>query len=166
MILRFTSPSTQRPGTIANLLKQSYADLVSSEPMIWKQEEENWEQFDRDVFECPNAIGACVFLSWLGEQLVGLGSYDPRQGPEIGIVGHNCILPPFRRKGFGKQQINEILKLFKQLGIQKAKASTLEHPFFIPAQRMYISCGFEKTRRIPWDRDRSLRQIEYEKNIG
>ena len=166
MILRFTSTLDQKPGTIADLLKLSYARLISTEPGVWKQEEENWEQFDRDVFECPATIGTCVFLSWWGDQLVGLGSYDPRQRPELGIIGHNCVLPGFRGKGFGKQQIIKILSLFKALGIGKSKVSTLEHPFFIPAQQMYLSCGFQETKRIPWDCSPGTKEIEYEKKIG
>lgn len=166
MILRFTSPLDQRPGIVAELLKLSYAELVSAEPEIWKQEEEGWEEFDREVFEEPNTIGACVFLSWFGDQLVGFGSYDPREGPELAIIGHNCVLPPFRRKGFGKQQIFEIFRLFEGMGIQKAKVSTNEHTFFIPARRMYVSCGFREIKRIPWDRYPRLNVIEYVRKIG
>jgi hypothetical protein len=41
--------------------------------------------------------------------------------------------------------------------------STLEHPFFIPAQQMYLSCGFQETKRIPWDGNPDIKKIEYEK---
>ena len=166
MTLRFTSPLEHKPGIIANLLKESYAELVSSDFETWGPEQQNWGQFDQDVFAFPDTIGECVFLSWSGDQLVGFGSYDPRQKPELGIIGHNCVLPEFRRNGFGKQQIVEILRRFEAIGIQKAKVSTNDHPFFKPAQRMYISCGFKETMRVPWNRNPNLRLIEYEKKIG
>jgi GNAT superfamily N-acetyltransferase len=109
MTLKFTSPFERKQGIITDLLKQSYKQLVSSDPKVWRSEVAKWEKFDNEVFQAPDTIGACVFLSWLGDQLVGFGSYDPRQQPYFDIVGHNCILPEFRGAGLGKQQINEIL---------------------------------------------------------
>lgn len=86
--------------------------------------------------------------------------------PAYAIVGHNCILPEFRGKGLGKQQIQEILRRFQTLGIKTARVLTNDHPFFLPAQRMYGAIGFRELRRIPWDRDPNQKMIEYEKEIG
>ena len=147
------------------MLKQSYADLVESDLEHWGPEVPKWEQFDRDVFEHPGTVGSCVFLSWSGDQLVGFGSYDPRQKPECGIVGHNCVLPEFRGKGIGKQQIQEIIQRFRACRIRKAKVSTNDHPFFKPAQRMYTACGFLETGRRHWDGDPSQCIIEYEMKL-
>jgi hypothetical protein len=63
-------------------------------------------------------------------------------------------------------QIQEILRRFREMAIKKAKVSTNDLPFFIPAQRMYIACGFREVRRIPWPRDPKQRMIEYEKEIS
>lgn len=52
------------------------------------------------------------------------------------------------------------------MAIETARVSTSDHPFFVPAQRMYAACGFREVRRIRWDRDPGLRMIEYEKEIG
>lgn len=90
----------QQPGLIAFLLKQSYAKLLESDQEHWGPEVPKWEQFDREVFAHPETIGSRIFLSWLNNQIVGFGSYDPRQRPEFGIIGHNCILPEFRGRGF------------------------------------------------------------------
>jgi len=68
-----------------------------------------------------------------------------------------------QNRGFGKQQIFEILNRFRSMGIQKAKVSTCSHPFFVPAQRMYISCGFIEIGRRPWDGNTSQYIIEYER---
>jgi len=165
MKLRFTSPHGQEPGLIASLLKQSYAELLESDPEQWRSEVPKWEQFDREVFEYPETVGLCVFLSWFDDQLVGFGSYDPQQKPESGIVGHNCVLPESRGRGFGKQQIQEIIRRFRAMGIRLARVSTGEHPFFIPAQRMYTACGFQETGRRPWDGDPSQNLIEYEMRL-
>mgnify|MGYP003592986894 CR=1 FL=1 len=166
MKLRFTSPHEQQPGAIASLLKRSYANLAESDPKRWAPEIMKWEDFDAEVFQHPDTIGSCVFLSWFGDQLVGFGSYDPRQQPAFGVVGHNCILPEFRGRGFGEEQILEILRRLQSRGIRKAKVSTGAHPFFVPAQRMYIACGFRETRRVPSDIDPSESVIEYEMELA
>jgi GNAT superfamily N-acetyltransferase len=163
--MTFTSPHSEKPGTIAAILKTCYASLVASDPDLWSNEEEGWERFDRDVYEDPDAIGDCTFLSWLDDKLIGFVSYDPRQWPSIGIIGHNAILPEFQQRGFGKQQIFEILRRFRKMGFKRAKVSTLDHPFFVPAQAMYLSCGFCELRRIPWEGSHKYKLIEYERDL-
>ena len=161
MELHFTTIHDQSPGVLASLLKRSYAALVAADPVHWGPETPRWEQFDREAFANPGTVGACVFLSWLGDELVGFGSYDPRQRPVYGIVGHNCVLPEFRGKGLGKRQIREILRRFRSMGMQAARVSTNDHALFLPAQRMYIACGFRETGRRPWPGDPSQAVIEY-----
>lgn len=160
--LRFTSILGQHSGLIASMLKRSYADLVAADREHWSPEVPRWEQFDREVFEHPDIVGRSVFLSWSGDQLAGFASYDPRQEPELGIVGHNCVLPEFRGNGFGKQQVQEVLRRFRAMGIRSARTSTGDGPFFIPARRMYAACGFREVRRTPWPGDPSHNVIEYE----
>ena len=161
----FATLSDQRPGSIVKLLRACYAQLLTLDPR-WESEEEKWEEYDRQVFRHPKTIGACIFLTRIERHIVGFGSWDPRQRPECGIVGHNCILPEFRGNGLGTQQIQEILRRFQRLGIKTAKASTNDHSFFIPAQRMYVARGFREVRRIPWIRDPDQTLIEYEKDFS
>jgi ribosomal protein S18 acetylase RimI-like enzyme len=163
--LTHTSPFEAGPGAIARLLNESYAQLVEAEQGLWKAEKANWEESDRNVFANPNTIGACTFLSWHGENMVGFFSFDPRPRPAFGVIGHNCILPQYRRRGFGKAQIHEILREFEQRGIGEARVSTNDHPFFLAAQRMYIACGFIEVGRTPWDRDQRRNTIHFEKQL-
>jgi len=51
------------------------------------------------------------------------------------------------------------------MGIKKARVSTCSHPFFVPAQRLYVSCGFIEINRKPWDLESSKYIIEYEMKI-
>ena len=163
--LKFTPPHVQKPGTIAAILKICYADLVASDPELWGRETEGWERFDSDVYEDPSAIGDSTFLSWLDDKLIGFASFDPRQWPAYGIIGHNCILPEFQGQGFGKHQIEEILRRFRKMGFKRAKVSTLDHDFFNPARDMYLASGFCESRRIPWEGSPNFTLIEYEQEL-
>ena len=91
---------------------------------------------------------------------------DLRRIRNFGIVAHICFLPQFRGRGLVRRQIEEVLRRFEALKIRTARVSTTDHWFFVPAQRMYVACGFREVRRVPWDRDPSLMTIEYEKEIG
>jgi len=150
-------------GTVAFLLLQSYADLLLNP--LWEGEKERFIQADREVFANPDTVGKCTFATCLRGALIGFASFDPRQKPELGIIGHNCILPEFRGNGYGKQQILEVLSRFKSREIGKAVVSTSEHPFFLPAQRMYLSCGFQEKRRYTGGPDSRYRLIEYERDL-
>ena len=166
MELKHTQAFKGDPGIVAWLLNESYAELVEAEPDPWLEEKQGWLQFDLDVFNHPETIGACTFLSWCRKKIVGLYSYDLRPQPAYGVIGHNCILPEYQGRGFGKQQVREILRKFGRIGLRKARVSTGGHRFFVPAQRMYASCGFAEVRREPWDRDPRQSVIHYETAIG
>jgi GNAT superfamily N-acetyltransferase len=161
-MLTFMPIAQHQAGIIVSLLLESYAELLSTERHYWKNERENWLQFDLEVFHNPDTVGQCVFLTSLKDEMIGFGSFDPRQCPEFGIIGHNCILPRFRGHGYGKLQILEILSRFRLAGIKRAIVSTSEHPFFLPAQRMYLSCGFLEKKRYAGGPDPRYGVIEYE----
>jgi GNAT superfamily N-acetyltransferase len=164
-LLTFIPVTQYKAGTIASLLHRCYAKILSAEPLYWQTEETNWLQFDREAFGNPETVGQCVFITCLGEEEIGFGSFDPRQRPELGTIGHNCILPDFQGKGYGKRQILEILERFKQMGIKRARATTSEHPFFLPAQKMYIECGFQEKRRLIGGPDPRYKVVEYEMEL-
>ena len=164
MMVEFTPISTVKPGTIARLLRQSYAILMESDPM-WVPETANWDAYDRYVFDYPETIGASLFLTRLGGRIAGFAAWDPREGPACGKIGHNCVLPKFRRNGLGKLQIMEVLRRFQTMEICAASVSTCDLPFFLPAQRMYTACGFCQVSRRPWETNPDISVIEYEKSL-
>jgi len=164
-MLTFKSIFDYQPGILAEIIHKSYAEIVNSSPEYWLKESEKWDEFDKESFESPETVGKCVFVTCLDNFSIGLGSFDPRQAPEFGIVGQNCILPEYRGRGFGKQQLLEILRRFKEQKFAKVRATTNEHPFFVPAQNMYLSVGFKETKRFVDGPDPRYKMIEFEREL-
>jgi GNAT superfamily N-acetyltransferase len=155
-MLKFSEITEYEQGTVFSLLSQSFAEL-------WNDKlEEKMKKFDKEVFENHDTVGACVFISTLNGKPVGMVSWDPRQGPELGIIGYNCILPEYQGRGFGKTQIKEIIKRMKEKGFKKVIVTTGEHPFFESTDKMYLACGFTETRRYIEGRDPRYGSIDYE----
>lgn len=165
MTLEFVTITDQEPGTIAALLRRSYRELLEADP-LWKAEAAEWDEYDGQVFAHPDTVGACLFVTRVDGQIAGFGSWDPRGRPAYAVIGHNCILPDFRGRGWGRQQIQEILRRLHRLGVKMARVSTIGHTFFVPARRMCVACGFREVRRVVWDRDPRYHLIEYAKDIG
>ena len=159
-MLKFRKLTAYKEGLIFSLLNRTYEDLLREKPSLADKWQQDWKQYDKDILQFPKNIGASGFITIHKEIIIGFGSYDPRQRPELGIVGHNCILPEYRGKGFGKAQVLKIISIFKDLGVKTAKVTTGEHPFFVPAQKTYISCGFKEARRYQ-SQDLEFRQIDY-----
>ncbi|MDD5025806.1 MAG: GNAT family N-acetyltransferase [Candidatus Peribacteraceae bacterium] len=163
-MLIFLPPSDFEPGTIERLLRESYASI---QPQLseqdWRKLTKHHNDFGQEVMLHPE-IARCTFISVDNGIPVGLGSYDPRKRPTLGIIGDNVILPSARGKGYGKLQLLEILRRLKDMGIRKVRVSTGDHPFFLSAQKNYQSVGFKETRKFIDDHWQSG-QIEYEMNL-
>jgi len=162
-MLAFEPLDRHRRGLIEQLLTDSYAPLLAQGENDHVNPD-RWRQADRDAFDNPDTIGQCTFITCLGGIPIGFGSFDPRQGPELGTVGQNCILPEYRGHGYGKRQLEEILRQLQDRRIRKAAVTTGEHPFFTPARAMYLACGFRETKRCEQD-DLPFRVVEYEKQL-
>jgi RimJ/RimL family protein N-acetyltransferase len=160
--LSFAKLSSSQKGLIFALLSRSHFDLLNKYKLEHKKNMiDNWKKFDEVAFDNLNTIGKCVFITSLGNKVIGFGSYDPRQWPEIGLIGHNCILPEFRGHGYGRAQIIEIIRRFRKKKYKKARVSTGDQPFFLASQKMYLSCGFRETGRFK-KVGTDFSEIEYE----
>jgi GNAT superfamily N-acetyltransferase len=147
-------------GTVCCILASCYAGILDP------ASENRLREFDRDVFENADTIGRCALITSVDNNIVGLVSYDPRRGPHFGIIGHNGILPPYRRRGYGTRQIMEVLRIFRARGFDRARVSTSEHPFFGPARRMYDACGFQECRSAEPSDKGQYRIIGYEMSLA
>jgi len=160
-LLLFTPFKQHQQGMILSLLSQSYAAYLALDPQAAQTWPADWAAYDREVFHLPDTVGTCGFVTSLDAQAIGFASWDPREFPDYGVIGHNCILPVFRGHGYGTAQIRRVLCILRARGFAQARVTTGEHPFFRPAQRMYESCGFCEVARGHRDPRVALRMIEY-----
>ena len=159
-MIEFCSPSNIEEGEIATLFRKSYQQLSKREGFEWEKFAKIFNQFDERVFS-DEYVRRCTFISMVDGVPVGVGSFDPRGKPDYGDIGHNCIIPEYQGKGYGKQQIQEILNRIKK-GIKKARVSTGTDPFFSSARKMYEQCGFVQTRIFVSESYPYWEMIEYE----
>jgi len=139
-----------KPGLIHSLLKISYAGFIERFPDEKEKSYTQWEQEDHNAFNYPLTIGKYVLFACMNNLPIGYCSWDDRQYP-VGIIGQNCILPQYQRRGYGRIQIELIIKMFRDKNFREIRVITGEHDFFIPAQKMYQKCGFQERRRINGD---------------
>lgn len=157
--LNFKSLIEHQEGTFFNLLNQSYTGFDKIQPEYLTGWINDWKEYDKEIFNKPDTVGNCGFVTYLDDVIIGFASWDPRKFP-TGLIGHNCILPQFRGNGYGRYQLNEIINRLKKLFFINALASTLDNDFFCTAQRMYLTCGFKEIRRFSAN-DRMYKIIEY-----
>jgi GNAT superfamily N-acetyltransferase len=156
-----------RPGLIFDLLSESYAPLLEQLPDAKVSELlQDWREYDAAVFGEPDTVGASGFVTCLGQEIIGFASWNPTSWPAVGIIGHNCITPSHASMGYGRRQVMEILNRFTEAGFEMASVRTDEHPFFSPARKMYLSCGFEEVARYPGVLLDQYAMIEYERRLA
>lgn len=158
--LTFRPATEYKPGVVDSILSECYAGIRDATLR------DSLRQFDREVFAFPDTVGACARISSVGDEIVGFFSYDPRQGPEVGIIGHNGVLPRFQRNGYGTQQILELIRLLGRRRFAVARVSTGGHPFFLPARRMYEKCGFRESGRTHGDDRNPHGVVHYERSLA
>ncbi len=150
-----------KPGLIEQLLKTCYKGLIDYFPEEKQRLFCQWEKEDSEAFNNLETIGRHVKFSCLDNNAIGYFSWDDRQYP-LGIIGQNCILPNFQGQGYGKEQIELIIEIFQDKNFKEVKAITGDHDFFMPAQKIYISCGFKVQKRLKGD---LFSLIEFSKQI-
>lgn len=160
-MLNFISPLSLQRGELSKIIYQCYESLINDKSGLWKEEKKKFDNFDKLTFNYPDTIGKCVFVTKQDNEIVGLASWDPRNGE----IGQNCILPKFRGRGYGKMQLNEILNRLKLAGFKKAIVTTSGHPFFKPALVMYEKMGFAISNKKSGGPDQKYGLIDLEKTL-
>jgi RimJ/RimL family protein N-acetyltransferase len=142
-MIQFRELKEFKRGTVYKLLCESYSELLNLLPDYSAELKSSWRAEDDNAFNLPDSIGKCILISMHNNDPIGFVSWDPRKIPEEGIIGQNCIVPSHRGKGFGKIQIRKVMEIFFSDSARLIKATTANLPFFIPAHKTYLSCGFK-----------------------
>lgn len=162
-MISFHSVSICKPDDLFRILYKSYEKILKENVKNKQKYIDSWKRFDSNAFENQN-IGKCVFITCLNKKPIGLVSYDPRHFPDYGVIGQNCILPEYRRQGYGTKQIEKMLEIFITNNCKKAIVSTGSIDYFMPAQNMYAGLGFKEIGR-KYDNRWKHEIIEYEKEL-
>ena len=160
--MQFKSPFEFGPGTLYDLLRESYAGLLEAKPAWAATYEARWREFEDQVFAHPDAIGRRMLVSCLEGNPIGFVSWDPRRLPEEGRIGQNCIVPRHRRQGYGGAQIRAAVSILKNGGARRIIVETDSHPFFAPARKMYVACSFREVSRTPSEAFGGIELVRYE----
>jgi hypothetical protein len=96
-------------GKIYETLQRIYYNYVKIDQDLYIKWEKNWREYDDLVFQYPDTVGKAGFSTFMDDKYAEFCSWDPRQAPERVIIGHNGILPEFRRKNLGTEQVKEML---------------------------------------------------------
>ena len=54
------------------------------------------------------------------------------------------VADDFRKKGYGKKIIHHLISESKEIGIKKLSVETGSGNFFLPARKLFTSCGFKR----------------------
>lgn len=135
--LDFRGIGSVRRGCVLELLAASYRGWAQRAAHLSR-----WREEDRTFFDHPDTVGACAVFTFLGDELVGLVSWDPRPFPTV-VIAHNCVVPARRGRGIGKRQLLHALDRLRGRGFGEAVVTTGASAFFLPARRMYLACGFQ-----------------------
>jgi len=144
IIVTFKPISSFKKGIIQKILKASYQDFFIYFPEQRKNQYLQWEQEEEEAFSNP-IVGNHALITCINDKPVGYFSWDDRKFP-TGLIGQNCIIPQYQNQGLGKKQISVIEEKFKKIKFSEINVVTGNHDFFMPAQKMYLSCGFKQKR--------------------
>ena len=76
--------------------------------------------------------------------IAGFISYAMSARRRVGTIHHNGVDLPHRGKGIGTRQVEHVLGLFREAGMEYAAVGTSLNEGHAPARRVYEKAGFER----------------------
>jgi ribosomal protein S18 acetylase RimI-like enzyme len=123
--------------TIHYLLEEKYGVLGGKS---W--EDRKAEEIESYYRQHPNR----VLVTELEGKLLGFASFSVDKERKMGVVENNAVDPGYQNRGIGTAQIERVLEIFREMGMQLAEVVTGLDSGYTPARRMYEKCGFEPTQ--------------------
>jgi ribosomal protein S18 acetylase RimI-like enzyme len=124
-------------GTLYDILRDAYA-YDARNATIW---DKNWQETDDFFYDNPDIANQFGFVTCVDGYPIGFITWDPRHRPEYVEVGHNGIREQYKRKGYGRKQLDEALSRIREYeGLKKIIVGTNSN---LVAPRNYESAGFK-----------------------
>jgi len=158
--VEFRDVSSPEAGSLEGLLKACSVVPSIGGVVAARQWQNELHRIERDVNRRTLRDGG-TFVTYLGDTPIGYGSPHLTESPTLGVVGYNCIMPEFRCRGYGRMQLLEIVRRLEACGTERIEATTSLHPFFLPARRMYVACGFKESGTHPTSDSARHQLIDY-----
>lgn len=124
-------------GTLYDILQDAYS-FDSRNKEIW---DANWHESDDFFYDNPEIADKCGLVTCVDEYPIGFVTWDPRNTPEYVEIGHNGIRSSYKRKGYGRLQLQEAIRRIKSYDGLKRVIVCTNGNFVAP--RNYESVGFK-----------------------
>lgn len=136
MGLNFRKFSEFSRGTLYDILRDAYS-YDSRNIKIWNQ---NWLESDRFFYDNLDIADKCGLVTCMNDYPIGFVTWDPRNSPEYVEIGHNGIRSKYKRKGYGRCQLQEAIRRIRLYdGLKKIIVCTNSN---LVATKNYESVGF------------------------
>ena len=123
---------------IANEVKKHYnIDLISLLGQPIRDYAKNSVE-ELTSYKPPNGV---FYILKTKNEIIGMGAFRKLR-MDTGEVKRMYIRPKFRRMGFGKVLLNQLLKIGKEFGLSRILLDTGQ--FMTAAQHVYRSAGFQE----------------------
>ena len=86
-----------------------------------------------------------LWSMWENDQLIGLGAIK-FLNKEHGELKSIRVNDKFRNKRYGKEVIIQLIEKAKLMKIKRLSLETGAGEFFLPARKLFLSCGFKTCR--------------------
>ena len=106
--------------------------------------DEGWDRWlvPKVMSRLWDEIGSILVTETDGE-IAGFISYAIDRARGVGSVHYNAVDPRFRGRGIGGMQLDRVLDIFREEGMEIACVGTGLNEGHAPARRMYEKAGFE-----------------------
>lgn len=119
---------------VAHILEKRYGQMGGKPWIEWK-----WPQVAKACKESPEQ----VLVSEVNGEVAGFAVYLLDQERKLGTVGNNAVDPKFRGLGIGKRQIERMMRIFCEKGMQFADVIVGLNEGHEAARAVYEKAGFE-----------------------
>ena len=130
-------------GTLYDILVDAYS-YDKRNRQIW---DADWKQADSFFYGNPEIADQYGLVTCLDGEPVGFVTWDPRTRPDYVEIGHNGIRGKYKRRGYGRLQLQEALRRIREYeGLKRIIVVTNSN---LVAPKNYESVGFVLYDRKP-----------------